>query len=127
MTKQEAEEYLVAVLLRVPLRSSTRPGRRCEGYYGVRRNSDISSTNDSDFPPRPDGGPDPSIGQQGKVFGINIHELKATEELCVPLPEMMPIKVKKHIGKQMLDMLSFPRAVTMSESEKIGNTGLYGQ
>jgi hypothetical protein len=63
------------------------------------------------------GGPYHSIGQKGKVFGINIHNLKAWEDLCVPSPETMPIQVKKQLGEQMLDMPSFPRAVTMSESE----------
>jgi hypothetical protein len=32
------------------------------------------------------GGPDTSIGQKGKVFGINIHNLKALEDLCVRPP-----------------------------------------
>jgi hypothetical protein len=53
------------------------------------------------------------------VFGINIHDLKALEDLCVPSPETMPIQVKKHMGGKMLDMPSFPRAVTMSESENV--------
>jgi hypothetical protein len=62
------------------------------------------------------GGPYPSIDQKGKVFGINIHDLKALGDLCVPSPETMPIQVKKDLGEQMLDMPSFPRVFTMSES-----------
>jgi hypothetical protein len=63
------------------------------------------------------GCPDPLIGQKGKVFRINIHHLKALEDLCVSSPETMPIQVKKHLGEQMLDMPSLPHAVAMSESE----------
>jgi hypothetical protein len=54
------------------------------------------------------GGLNPSIGQKGKVFRINIHDLKALEDLCVPSPETISLQVKKQLGEQMLDMHSFP-------------------
>jgi hypothetical protein len=57
------------------------------------------------------GGPDPLIGRKGKVFGINIHDLKALEDLRAPSPEMMPIQVKKHLVEQML-VLIFPPALS---------------
>jgi hypothetical protein len=119
-TNKEVEEYSVAVLA---LSSVPLPDPDIEVEVVDIREEDgiileIMTTTQSSLPGRT-GWPDPSVGQKGTVFGTNIHDLKSLEDLYVTSPKTMAIQVKKHIGEKMLDMPSFTRSVTRSESKNV--------
>jgi hypothetical protein len=80
-TKQEAEEYLVAVLAlsSVPVPEPVVDVRDTPEEDGIPL--EVLRTTLSSLQGWT-GGPYPSISQKGKVFGINIHDLKSIEYLC---------------------------------------------